>query len=294
MKRNLPNFLCVGAQKAGTTSLFDLMKGHPDIFLPAAKEIHFFHNTPFYRKGLDRYASYFEDATGHRMIGEFTPEYLHFSEAPARIRESLGPDVKIIILLRDPVQRAYSQFNFFKSLMLEEESDFLVAVDKENVTTDIRPYVKGNYPPYYISKGLYAAQVQRYLDLFGNNVKVVLFEEFFSGDVKKNVCSIFQFLGVSEFLADSNIRANQSKVPRNAKVFGALRSDGAVRLRTAVKKYIPERLYRVLRNAIDGATKRKPRKLPDQQRMVLFERFYKDDVAALEGILGRDLSLWKP
>ena len=102
-----PDFLGVGTQKGGTTYLHNLLKCHPQIFLAHPKEIHFF--SLHWQKGKDWYLSHFNDATDNQVCGEFTPYYLYHPEAPQRIC-SLLPDVKNIILLRDPVERALSQY----------------------------------------------------------------------------------------------------------------------------------------------------------------------------------------
>ena len=102
-----PDFLGVGTQKGGTTYLHNLLKCHPQIFLAHPKEIHFF--SLHWQKGKDWYFSHFNDATDNQVCGEFTPYYLYHPEAPQRIC-SLLPEVKNIILLRDPVKELIAIF----------------------------------------------------------------------------------------------------------------------------------------------------------------------------------------
>ena len=116
----LPNFLCVGAQKAGSSSLYKLLKSHPEIYISEKNELHFFNVEENYKKGLQHYENFCEKGyKNQKLIGEFTPDYLQYSFVPSRIKNDLG-DVKIIIILRHPVDRAYSQFNFHKMLNHEK------------------------------------------------------------------------------------------------------------------------------------------------------------------------------
>ena len=102
-----PHFLGVGTQKGGTTSLYQLLKGHPDIYLPDNKEIHYF--TKFYDRGDAWYRKQFEPAPAGQLRGEITPYYLFHAAVPKRIH-ALRSDMKIIALLRHPVERTLSQY----------------------------------------------------------------------------------------------------------------------------------------------------------------------------------------
>ena len=107
----LPNFLCVGAQKAGTTTLYDILKQHPEICLPVEKETHFFNKEARYLKGVTWWLKRcFSNYNNEKILGDITPEYLFFKKVPNRIFNTLGRDIKIIIIVRDPVARAYSQY----------------------------------------------------------------------------------------------------------------------------------------------------------------------------------------
>jgi len=110
--QSLPNFLCAGAAKCGTTSLHAILAEHPQIFLPQRKEIHFFENNGNYSKGLDWYSKYFKNANEKKVIGEITADYMFFDYVPERIIEALGKNIKIIFMLRNPVDRSYSEYLF--------------------------------------------------------------------------------------------------------------------------------------------------------------------------------------
>lgn len=107
--RKTPNFICLGAQKPGTTTLHDILKQYPEIFLPKDKEAPFLIVSEAYDKGVGWWLNhYFSDYNNESILGVMTPEYLYYEEVPNRILESCGPDVKLIIILRQPLDRAYS------------------------------------------------------------------------------------------------------------------------------------------------------------------------------------------
>ena len=108
---SLPNFMCIGASKSGTTSLYDILKQHSDIFLPSFKEPHFFDIPLVYQNGIEWYKkTYFQSVKNEKCIGDFTPTYLFDEHAPERILNDLGVNMKFIIILRNPVDRAYSHY----------------------------------------------------------------------------------------------------------------------------------------------------------------------------------------
>ena len=105
---NLPDFICIGVQRAGTTWLYECLKEHPEVFVPETKELHFFNDN--YEKGIEFYSQYFEEADSvNQVIGELTPNYYHDIQALQRISQKL-PNVKVILILREPIARAYSHY----------------------------------------------------------------------------------------------------------------------------------------------------------------------------------------
>lgn len=116
MSDRLPHFLGLGVQKGGTTSLQRLLEQHPNVFLPRAKELHYF--SLHYAKGEAWYKTHFEEAGAKQLCGEITPYYLFHPEAHKRISQLL-PQAKLIVLLRDPIDRALSQYFHSKRLGLE-------------------------------------------------------------------------------------------------------------------------------------------------------------------------------
>ncbi len=198
-----PNFFIVGAQNCGTTSLYSYLKQHPDVFMPALKEPHYFAQiTPSreqrYLRTIIRdrgqYLKLFSHAKDYKAIGEASPSYLWEANAPARIQKAV-PQAKIIILLRDPIERAYSHY------LMDVREGLQDLPFYEAVRRDWNRDKKGwSVSQLYVELGLYAAQVQRYLELFGaDRVLILMFDELTrsASNGKSVVATVLQFLELS-------------------------------------------------------------------------------------------------
>jgi len=134
LKRNV-DFLVIGAQKSGTTSLFKYLQRHPELYLPPSKEINFFVNASKFPRGLDWYIeTYFRGADEDKLWGEVCPSYIGYTSAPANIYANC-PDVKLVAILRNPIDRAYSHYRTHPRMVPTPTSYFLVADLKERVKT---------------------------------------------------------------------------------------------------------------------------------------------------------------
>ena len=173
----LPEFLCIGTQKGGTTTLHEILRRHDELYLPKQKELHYFSEE--YCRGLEWYRSHFQDAREDQVCGEITPYYMFHKEAASRIKEVL-PSVKILVLLRDPVERALSQYfharrHGFETLSLE------TALLKEEERLALGG-IYSNQKHSYLSRSRYIEQLERFEDLFGKKrMLVVRSEDLFSG-----------------------------------------------------------------------------------------------------------------
>lgn len=186
----LPNFLIIGSQKAGTTSLYHVLKQHPQIFMAETKEVNFFFKNDAYARGVDAYAAHFADAANQLALGEASPGYICHPAAPARIH-ALLPDVKLILTVRNPIKRAISQY-WDNRRHLNEPLTFSQALDA---------YLSDDYQPDqigYFSRGVYMRYIRRYLEYFPReNLLVLPFEEMISTPAAF-YRQIFAFLGVDE------------------------------------------------------------------------------------------------
>lgn len=175
-----PNFFIVGAAKAGTTSLYSYLRQHPQIFMPPdIKEPHYFAQIRPSRAqrfasrvficDRDAYLRLFQAAEGYRAVGEASPSYLWCEEAPARIH-AVAPGARIVITLRDPVERAYSHY------LMDYREGVQHLPFYEALLADWRSQNKGwAVSQLYVELGFYARQIERYLRLFGAERVHILF-----------------------------------------------------------------------------------------------------------------------
>lgn len=175
-----PNFYVVGGQKCGTTSLWAYLKQHRDVFLPDVKEPHFFADVKRLRPSkasrfpndLESYQTLYRRGHGYPAIGDASPSYLSDEDAPQLIHE-VAPDARIIILLRDPVDRAFSHY-LMPVMRTVETLPFLEAVRQDYV----RPEKGWGVSKMYVDLGLYYTPVRRYLETFGrDHVLIILFDD---------------------------------------------------------------------------------------------------------------------
>jgi hypothetical protein len=294
-RRKIPNFLIVGAAKAGTTSLHAYLRQHPDIFMPAWKELSFFigdAHGPLHRvRKPAYYDSVFAGSENTRAVGEASTSYLFDREAPSIIRSELGR-IKILIILRDPVAMSYSLYNHQVRRGGETITDFESALAVEDKRRSDPEFKKGCYGwhanYYYFRRGLYSEQVQRYLDTFGQDfVKILLFDEL-SRDALSVVQEIFRFLDVDDtFVPDIRVHNPGGGIVDIPRFW----QDRGLFLKTyqyVFSKNIFKKVPHLLRNI--GRKPAQPLN-PDTARN-LRQRYY-DDICRLEEIIGKDLSAWK-
>jgi hypothetical protein len=201
--RRLPDFLVIGAQRAGSTSLFAQLCAHPGVAAPSHKEIHYFDLQSF--RSLRWYRSHFPPAAAARgrLTGEASPYYLFHPAVPARVAAAL-PGVRLVALLRDPVARAYSQYQLsvrdgHEQLGFEEalraEADRL-AGEEARLLADRAYRANAHRHQSYASRGLYAEQLRRWQEhVEPERLLVVASEELFA-DPQREAAAVLEFLGL--------------------------------------------------------------------------------------------------
>jgi len=294
----LPDFLIVGAARSATTSLFYYLKNYDEIYMPIRKEPWFFsyvNNPPGYSSPgaydvvykLEDYIDLFKASRGDQIIGEASPSYLFMHDTTIRnIRDVYGKHykkLKIIIVLRDPVERAYSHYMMHKR-GYREPLDFEEAIAPETIAVRLRDNWDIFYD--YVSCGLYYAQVKAYLDEFPE-VKVFLYDDLAgeSGKVLRELCG---FLGV-DFRDDVIFeRLNKSGVPR----LGMLNKliNGSSLFKDFLMAVIPEPVRKRMKHKVYKFNM-KPLKMNPKQESYLSSAFGKD-IENLSRLLNRDLSKW--
>ena len=223
--RMLPDFLIIGAQKCGTTSLYEYLVQHPSVGTSIEKEVRYFNN--HFDKGVNWYKAHFptrlrrfaagSQGDGRFLTGEGEPSYLPNPVAPQRVKD-LIPDVKLIVMLRDPVKRAYS--HYMHRFVRDRESrtfEEVVATDKEllkhgweNLPTGdlIR---LGHLHYSYLARGYYADQLQIWLSVFPREqFLIICAEDFFSG-TQAIFDDVLEFLGLGPHVLEKADRRNVGK-----------------------------------------------------------------------------------
>jgi len=207
MERKI-DFLIIGAQKSGTTTLYDWLAQHSDIFLPKTKEILYFAKDDFYKRG-DAYLNvFYREYNGEELVGGAYVHLMYFPYTADRIHK-YNPRMKCIVLLRNPVDRAYSAYWFARRNGWERMKTIEDALREE----DRRK--AGKYKEQaeltYLSHGLYADQLQKYLSVFGEDrIKVVLTDEFRSS-TEETMDGILRFLGLASSAAELDLRLDSNR-----------------------------------------------------------------------------------
>lgn len=276
MSRRLPNFLYLGPDKSGSSWLFEVLRNHPDCFVPACKDVYYFDE--HYDKGLDWYLDFFRDARpGVPAMGELSHSYLFSMEAADRIRKDL-PGVKLMARLRQPVERCYSHYLYLVSSGLVTSS-FAETIDNR---------------PGLTRSSYYAKSVEGYLERFGAERFKVLFFDDLKKDPRHYASQVYDFLGLSFNEAfDYDKKVREARAARNVYLarlakHGALmaRKLGLVNLVGVVKHGLAARLlYRPLKKG------EAPKMDPEVGKRLL-ER-YIPDIEATEKLLGVNLDHWK-
>jgi hypothetical protein len=280
-----PDFLIIGAEKAGTTWAYDILRAHPDLFLPDVKEIHFFNRFTstgrktdnFRRRGLGWYDRHFDGAHGNMAVGEATPMYLCDPDAPGRIRQTL-PDARFIVLLRDPVARTWSHYRMARA--------------KGHVTDDLDTLIRRR-DPAIIARSLYAAQLDRWFALFPRDRFLILFFEDVMAQPRPVLAQIATWLGVEAaplLATDPETRRNAATGYRSPRLYNA-----SVVSARAIRAFPPTRgiarrmkasgLYDRLKRA--NRTEAPSLTMTDDQRTALVALF-RDDVARLSSVHALD------
>ena len=286
-----PDFLIIGAEKSGTTWLADMLRQHPRIFIPPQKELFYF-NARFFEspelenynaaQPLSWYLSFFDPAHPDQLKGEASPAYLWDEAAPDRIA-AFAPEISLVAVLRDPIERAFSQYLYFIQRGYFGEISFEDALERR---------------PDMLTRGLYAQQLSRYFDRFpAPRIRIAFFDDL-KADSAAFLHAIQTFLGVPAHTPENIDRpANITGRPRYPLLNRAIAA-----LRYPLRKYNPSGLMRLLRRtglanlqerlrlANTRPLDTKPEIRPETRARLA--EYFKEDVGALQEITGRNLSGW--
>jgi len=308
---NKPDFLIIGAAKAGTSSLVHYLSQHQDIYFSPIKEPNFFStdikpeafNEKYYNNSVidldryfkdqpleelflaflrdqERYHQLFENAEANQVKGEASTSYLYSQEAPHNIARQL-PNVKLIAVLRNPVERAYSHYLMALKFGFTSKS-FMEALKEDQAKTR-----KGwGISELFLELGFYYEQLKRYYELFpSHQIKIILNEEL-KHNPESTMKDLTGFLRVAPYDFDLNRQINQGGIPRFKMVNEWLNKSG---LRLKLASLLPEFLKDRLRKVYLKEATIPP--LSNEAKDFL-KSFYEADVKKTENLIGQDLSTW--
>ena len=296
----MPNFLIIGAAKSGTTSLYTWLKQHPQIYMTPVKETNFFafegeklnfakeSITEAYLRGfktsIEAYIEQFQGVSNEIAIGEASPTYLYYPRASERIQHYI-PNTKLIAILRNPVERAYSMFLHHIREGIEPFSDFAQALEQE------QNRIRNNWwwGSYYIQGGFYYTQLKRYFNRFDKSqIKIYLYQ-----DLKANphelLQDIFEFIGVDKsFVPDMSIKYNMTGIPRSKFWHQFLSKPNFIK--ASLKPLLPGKLTKHIVVNLKNRNFFKPELDSAIKRELI--QVYREDILKLQDLTERYLSKW--
>jgi hypothetical protein len=300
----------VGQFKSGTTALYEMLRAHPQVFLPEMKEVWF--HSPELRvraqgkasnrrpESLQEYLSLFSAATPEQRVGEATPSYLISHDAARRIAE-LQPDARIVAILRDPATFLNSFHLQCVQNRIETEKDLRKALALEPLRREgkaIPPYAARPLELLYSEHVRYVEQLRRYHAVFAPEQVLVLIYEDFRADNEATLSEVLRFIDVDETYPLAPVEANETVRVRSPRLHDLLwsvylgRGSGRA-VKRVVRPLVPKRLRaKTLRAAQTRLLYGAPRQ-PDAQLMLELRRRFKGEVEELSAYLDRDLvALW--
>ncbi|MEB3357069.1 MAG: sulfotransferase [Synechococcales bacterium] len=286
----LPNFIIIGAPKSGTTSLAEYLKFHPQVFMSSLKESYFFNKQDAYKDPvrLASYSKLFEEAPEQAIaIGEACAQYIYNPLTPGRIH-ALIPDVKLIAILRDPADRAFSEY-----LMAYRSGRLTSIPDEKNIEAS---FIESLKDPELNTSKRYFASLQPYFETFdAGQIKIFLFEDL-KQRPEELLKEVFGFLGIDKNVSIDFSRKTYNKggLPKNRALFRGLEILRG-RVREPLVKMLPQSLYAKLRLGYsyvkEANLKSDSLKLSPAGREKVIEQ-HREDIYQLQNLIGRDLSSW--
>jgi hypothetical protein len=303
----VPDFFVVGHAKSGTSALYEMLRQHPQIFLPDVKEPSFFvpevrrlKNKAKHPETLDAYLALFSAAGPEQRIGEATPSYLLSHTAASRIAQ-VQPDARIIAILREPASYLRSAHLQFLREGIETEKDLRKAIELEPRRREGKSIPRTSPRPQWLqySEHLhYTEQLRRYEAAFSREQMLVLIYEDFRADNDATIRRVLRFLDVDESSPVEPVEANPSVQIRSPKVLALVRSmmlgrHGVSRaIKPAIKAVSTQRVRRRAIAVQNRGQRGRPR-APDEELMRELRSRHKHEVVALSEYLDRDLvSFW--
>ena len=284
-----PEYFVVGTAKAGTTSLFKYFLDHPQVFVPPNKETYFFGEHCYEDSKIEtikEYQKIFRSAVSGEKCVEVSTSYLYSQQAACEIKE-YNPDAKIMIILRNPVDRAFSNYKYKLKTGKEDCNNFEEALSRE----ENRISAGLPYGFHYTGMGLYYNQVKRYFDIFDKeNVLVLLFDELKS-DPALFYEKINCFMGIKPLTSfNTSKKVNKSGAARSKLIMRVLNDDSF--LKKMVKRIVPKDKQRHVSGFLKDLNISNKKILMKTGTKNRLKEFFHDDIMKLESCINKDLSSW--
>ncbi len=295
LPESFPNFLIIGAGKAGTSSLHHYLKQHPEIFMPKTKETHYFIYDDVYSDGPDKFvATLYKKAELYKSRGDATPTYFrHADKVIPRIKETYGNNMpKLILLLRDPVARAWSHYQHRYRAGKEKES-FERALELESERIKESP--RGWWG--YYSDGLYAKQLKQWFKYISKENFLIIRSDKLNQETSETLKEIYQFLGVDDgFVLTNTERQNTARSIKYHNILNFMNSPSLIK--NFIKKIVPFHVRQRLRTKLilfstSSNTGGKEGLTLQKETELKLRKNYQGDIGELEELLIEDFSAWK-
>jgi hypothetical protein len=273
----LPNFLIIGASKAGTTSLQQHLKDHPDVHMPPGTELHYFTDELGWERGEAWYRSQFDGAGGARAVGEKSTTYTRFPhsrDVPARIA-ALLPDVRLVYLLRHPIER------------IRSAHQYEVAMGREHLPIDVA--VRTN--DVYVDPSRYSMQIEQYLGHVGRDQLLLMTSEDLRDDPLAAMRRVYEFIDVDPSWVPTTVEHHFNRTVDKRVPVGVVRAAQRLPGYDAVAQRTPRSL-RVLKHRVGTRPVPGGRgAMPDDLRAELQDRL-REDLVRLPGHVGAGFDCW--
>ncbi|MCB1332757.1 MAG: sulfotransferase [Roseivivax sp.] len=297
--KNLPDFLIIGAARAGTTALYRYLRQSPQIFMPDVKETNFFAykdraltiegpGADFINNSVTRLEAYqalFAAAPDGAIRGEASPLYL-FEPGTAETIRAIVPDVKLVCILRNPIDQAFSHFLYATKLRVETLPDFTEALMREDER------LAKNWQPLfgYSRFARFGTQLERFLAVFPREQMLLLTYDRYEAEPEAVMAEILAFVGADPaFVPDMSKRANAGGVPKNKAFQDFIMKPNPITGLVALM--LPLALRRAIRDRLAALNTRTDKTMPPRARAILTERLT-PEIRKIEQILGQDLGHW--
>lgn len=273
----LVDFMMIGAQKCGTTSLAEQLADHPQVCFSRKKEPGFFNELADWRAGLGEYHALFEPQPG-QLCGEGSTMYTFLPEgAQTAVRlYEYNPDLKLIYIMRQPVKRIISHY----------AHNLVRGIEK------MPPELAIAHDPTYINRSRYAVQIRPYLECFGpENVLLLFFEEYVADQIA-TLQQVASFLGIDAHrFVQADTEAKHQTTGRAYLKYESVRRIAETELFQSVRTKIPMALRQPLKRRLSNQIEQKPEFSPELRQLLW--RFLEDDVRAIESMVNRQLTFWR-